>query len=584
MSKTVLVVEDNELNMKLFHDLLEASGYDIVETRNGLEAIDLARTHRPDLILMDIQLPEVSGLEVTKWIKEDDDLRSIPIIAVTAFAMKGDEERIRQGGCEAYLSKPISVAKFIETVKVISGRRLGGSRNDCTGSGRRRPCRQHQAAGGAADGRIFRGRDGDERPGSARDLRARPVRHRASRRDDAGDERLEVCRRLKADPRTAHIPVSSSPRSTSRPTGSSGSRPAPTISSPSRSTNRSGHPGQEPGEAEDADRRIDDAGGDVERDRFRRDDGPEDDLGRGRPDSSRRGHGGQRRSRRRYPVARSTPSTSNADPQEALFTAADGDYDLAIISLSLAGIDGLRLCSQLRSLDRTRQLPILVIADPDDKQRLLRGLDLGVNDYLLRPIDRNELLARVRTQIRRKRFSDRLRDNVQMTMEMAVTDGLTGLHNRRYLERHLGALVQQAQDRSKPLSVLVARHRSFQGGQRRPRPSRRRRRAARILAAGPEGGPRHRSRLPAGRRGVRGGDAGHRFRAGAAGRRADPAEDRRRALPDGRRRHRSTITVSIGVSSLEARSDTPEMLLKRADEALYRAKRSGRNRVAAAAA
>jgi len=117
MGKTVLIVEDNELNMKLFHDLLEAHGYTTIETRNGIEALDLARKHRPDLILMDIQLPEVSGLEVTKWIKEDDDLRSIPIVAVTAFAMKGDEERIRQGGCEAYLSKPISVSKFLETVR-----------------------------------------------------------------------------------------------------------------------------------------------------------------------------------------------------------------------------------------------------------------------------------------------------------------------------------------------------------------------------------------------------------------------------------------------------------------------------------
>lgn len=121
MSKTVLVVEDNELNMKLFHDLLEAHGYGIVQTRNGLEAIDLARKHRPDLILMDIQLPEVSGLDVTRWIKDDEDLRGIPVIAVTAFAMKGDEERIRRGGCEAYLSKPISVAKFIETVKAYLG-------------------------------------------------------------------------------------------------------------------------------------------------------------------------------------------------------------------------------------------------------------------------------------------------------------------------------------------------------------------------------------------------------------------------------------------------------------------------------
>ena len=127
MAKTVLVVEDNELNMKLFHDLLEASGYNIVQTRNGLEAIDLARQHRPDLILMDIQLPEVSGLEVTKWLKEDDDLRSIPVIAVTAFAMKGDEERIRQGGCEAYLSKPISVNMFLDTVKSYLGDARKGS-------------------------------------------------------------------------------------------------------------------------------------------------------------------------------------------------------------------------------------------------------------------------------------------------------------------------------------------------------------------------------------------------------------------------------------------------------------------------
>jgi two-component system cell cycle response regulator DivK len=119
--KTVLIVEDNELNMKLFHDLLVAHGYTTIQTRNGLEALELARRHRPALILMDIQLPEVSGLEVTKWIKEDDDLRSIPVVAITAFAMKGDEERIRSGGCEAYISKPISVSGFLETVHRFVG-------------------------------------------------------------------------------------------------------------------------------------------------------------------------------------------------------------------------------------------------------------------------------------------------------------------------------------------------------------------------------------------------------------------------------------------------------------------------------
>ncbi len=117
MSKTVLIVEDNELNMKLFNDLLDAHGYRTLQTRNGMEALSLAREHRPDLILMDIQLPEVSGLEVTKWLKEDDDLREIPVIAVTAFAMKGDEERIRQGGCEAYISKPISIPMFLDTIR-----------------------------------------------------------------------------------------------------------------------------------------------------------------------------------------------------------------------------------------------------------------------------------------------------------------------------------------------------------------------------------------------------------------------------------------------------------------------------------
>ena len=121
MAKTVLIVEDNELNMKLFRDLLEAHGYQTSGTSNGVEALDLVRKLRPDLVLMDIQLPQVSGLELTRWIKDDTELRMIPVVAVTAFAMKGDEERIREGGCEAYLSKPISVSKFIETVRRFIG-------------------------------------------------------------------------------------------------------------------------------------------------------------------------------------------------------------------------------------------------------------------------------------------------------------------------------------------------------------------------------------------------------------------------------------------------------------------------------
>lgn len=117
MSHKILIVEDNDLNMKLFNDLLQANGFETLQTRDGMEALKLARDHHPDLIIMDIQLSEVSGLEITKWLKEDDELKAIPVIAVTAFAMKGDEEKIRQGGCEDYIAKPISVAHFLATVK-----------------------------------------------------------------------------------------------------------------------------------------------------------------------------------------------------------------------------------------------------------------------------------------------------------------------------------------------------------------------------------------------------------------------------------------------------------------------------------
>jgi two-component system cell cycle response regulator len=143
------------------------------------------------------------------------------------------------------------------------------------------------------------------------------------------------------------------------------------------------------------------------------------------------------------------------NPQEALFRAAEQPYDLIIVSLGLSNYDGLRLCSQLRSLERTRALPILTIADLEDRPKILRGLDLGVNDYLVRPIDRNELIARVRTQVRRKRYAESLRNNVEQAIEMAVVDALTGLNNRRYFDMNLASLLDQAAQEAKPLSLLV---------------------------------------------------------------------------------------------------------------------------------
>lgn len=121
MAKTVLIVEDNDLNLKLFRDLLEASGYQTLQSKDGMDGLRLVRDHRPDLVLMDIQLPEISGLEITRLIKADPEIRHIPVLAVTAFAMKGDEEKIRDGGCDGYIAKPISVASFLQTVQSFLG-------------------------------------------------------------------------------------------------------------------------------------------------------------------------------------------------------------------------------------------------------------------------------------------------------------------------------------------------------------------------------------------------------------------------------------------------------------------------------
>jgi two-component system cell cycle response regulator len=143
------------------------------------------------------------------------------------------------------------------------------------------------------------------------------------------------------------------------------------------------------------------------------------------------------------------------NPTESLFHAVEGNYDLLIVSLDLDNFDSLRLCSQLRSLERTRNVPILAIAAADNDTRLVRALEIGVNDYLVRPIDKNEILARARTQIRKKRYTEWLRDNAQLSIEMAITDALTGLYNRRYMESHVGTLVEQAVARDKPLAVLL---------------------------------------------------------------------------------------------------------------------------------
>jgi two-component system, cell cycle response regulator len=272
-----------------------------------------------------------------------------------------------------------------------------------------------------------------------------------------------------------------------------------------------------------------------------------------------------------------------ASPQAAVFRAAEGDFDLIIITLDFENYDGLRLCGQLRALERTRHVPILVLAEPDDRVRILRSLDLGVNDYLVRPVDANELVARVNTQLRRKRYVDALRQNVQASIELAIVDPLTGLNNRRFLESHLGALLDKASGRGRPLSLMILDIDHFKAvndtfghaaGDEVLKAvalrSRRVIRAADLMCR--FGGEEFVVVMP---------DTGVETALKIAERVRVAVESNPFAIEGGK--NTINITVSIGLAD-RGRDANPDFLIKCADRALYRSKHAGRNRVTTAAA
>ncbi|WP_313617822.1 PleD family two-component system response regulator [Agrobacterium sp.] len=276
--------------------------------------------------------------------------------------------------------------------------------------------------------------------------------------------------------------------------------------------------------------------------------------------------------------------TAISDAQAAIFEAAEHGFELVLVSATLDDYDPLRLCSQLRSLDRTRFLPVLLIAEQGGEDMIVRALDLGVNDYITRPLDPNELVARTLTQLKRKRYNDRLRSSVQHSIELAVTDGLTGLHNRRYLDNHLKVLFNRAATRGRSLSVFITDIDRFKlvndtyGHD-----------------AGDEILKEFAGRL---RATVRGADLACRYGGEefvvvmpdtTAEIAANIAERLRMSIEGKPFVIRSTgvelsITASLGIASNSLNIETPEQLLKEADKALYDAKRAGRNRVVAAAA
>ena len=266
------------------------------------------------------------------------------------------------------------------------------------------------------------------------------------------------------------------------------------------------------------------------------------------------------------------------DPADAVFQVSGGKYELVLVSMSLGEFDALRVCSQIRTVDHSRNLPIILMADEADKPRVVRALDLGVNDFISRPIERNELMARVRTQIRRHRYAMELRESVNHSIALAVTDDLTGLYNRRYFDRHLNVLLGKAQEQERALAVMILDIDHFK--------------AVNDTHGHDVGDVVLKEFSARVKRNIRGVDLACRFGGeefvvlmpDADMSNAELVAERvRQAIAEkpfevaGARP--LTVTVSVGVSFSESEADTPESLIKRADVALYRAKREGRNRV-----
>ena len=455
MTARVLVVDDIVANVRLLEAKLTTEYFEVATAMNGADALEIITTFKPDIVLLDVMMPGIDGIEVCRRIKTNPTTQHIPVIMVTALDQPEDRVRGLEAGADDFITKPVNDAALFSRLKSLV--RLKMLIDEL---------RERDSTGLTSDyGNTI---NLSELEKGANIL--------------VVDNRGVVADRIETTINGAH---------------------------------------------------------DIKR---------------------------------------------IVDPGDAIRATKDIAFDLVIVSLDLLDHDGLRLCSQLRSFEQTRQVPILIVVDPEDDVRLMRALDMGVNDYLHRPIDKMELQARVNTQIKRKRYTDRLRNNVTRSMELAVTDPLTGLYNRRHMDSQLNIHVNNAASRGKPVSVLLIDVDFF-----KPIND----------THGHDVGDRVLQELALRLKGqVRAIDlccrlGGEEFLV------ILPETDIHVAFTIAERLRRTigtkpfnagaksgplAITASLGVAGYEYVEDSAETIIKRADEALYKAKRSGRNRVVSDAA
>jgi len=451
MTARVLVVDDIMANVRLLEAKLSAEYFEVITAMNGLDALDAVQKSKPDIILLDVMMPGIDGIEVCKRIKSNPETQHIPVVMVTALDQPEDRVKGLEAGADDFLTKPVNdISLFCRIKSLVRLKMLTDELRV------RSPSAEGTPSGFAATDKLT------QRPGHVLLIDSQ----------QASSERL--------------------------------------IAS----------------------------------------------------------------------VSDNCRVTVAANPAEAMEKVAANErpFELIIVSFDQTEFDGLRLCSQLRSSDATRQTPLMIIVNPDEQQILLRALDMGVNDYLMRPVDRQEVMARAATQVRRWRYTEQLRNSVKASIEMAITDALTGLYNRRYLETHLSHMIDHYVNRSKVLSVLAVDVDFFKAIND-----------------------------------THGHDAGDKVLQELAQRLRDhtrsidlccriggeefivvlPNTDTYTAEKIGERLRRAVasksftigapslvpVTISAGIATLSGMDDTLEKLLKRADSALYRAKREGRNRV-----
>ena len=452
MTARVLVVDDILANVRLLEAKLTAEYFEVITANNGAEALEAMAKEKPDIVLLDIMMPGIDGLEVCRRIKQNPATQHVPVIIVTALDQPEDRVAGLEAGADDFLTKPVNdVALFCRLKSLVRLKMLT----------------DELALRSSGSLNLVTGRNYDV-------VQDEPWRVMVVDNNANLAERISACLSDEHELVAAH------------------------------------------------------------------------------------------------------------DPQQALFQVAEGNFELVVINLDLDGHDGLRLCSQLRSLERTRQIPILILTDPEDNQRLLRALDMGVNDYLVKPMDRLELLARMRTQIRRCRYAQMLRDHVSQSMELAVTDPLTGFFNRRFLEAHVRPQVLRSLESERPVSFLVLDVDHFKSVNDN---------------FGHDVGDRVLKEVAERiRRCVRGADYPCRI-GGEEFVIALPDSDIALAAKVGERirrmvsakpvqagNHAVSVTISIGVAACEFDDGDITPALKRADIALYRAKSEGRNRVISDAA